>query len=312
MNEAAGKHAGIERTDTRAPHKAVREFLRGHACRIVYRHRKRRETRSPAGAFYAVNDRPAFVTDYGVDGAGHRELKGIRPMEPVISPDGTRIAYNTGFGPTALFVYSLDSGNPPVRIGSGANPRWWVDTGTGEEYVVYRTACAKTAWPDLPGVTLKQKIRKGGCVPVDEPVQLYDKGFGAGLTPDGRYLVTGYAALDIVDLVTSQHFQLFGGRQVCGVSIAPDDSNRLMELRLPHTSFGYHNLDGSNDTEVSVPAGAAEWLTPIWSNHPDFVAAAAGDPEGGHAIYLIRLSDRAKMKVIWGGDWVHPYLWVQP
>ncbi|MBD3317345.1 MAG: hypothetical protein GF344_16275 [Chitinivibrionales bacterium] len=311
MREMVDKRAGTNSmVDNYAPGEVVREFLRGRTCRIVYRHRKRQEHEVQQYSQLA-EDRTARLVEYRDGQTKGGALKGIRPMEPMISPDGTRIAYNTSFMPTDMFVCYLDRDVPPVNIGFGANPRWWVDTDTGEEYIVYRTECAKTTWPDLPGVTLKQKIRKGGCVPVDEPVQVYPKGFGAGLTPDGRYLVTGYASLDIVDLVTSQHRQLFGGRQVCSVTIAPDDTNRLMELRLPHDRFGYHNLDGTDDVEIFKPQGSTEWLTPSWSNDPDFAVAAAGNYGGTYDIYLIRLSDQAMMKVIWGGDCIHPHLWVR-
>jgi hypothetical protein len=305
MSESVAEHAVDERVADRiASYEAVREFLRGRGCRITYRTRRRQ------GAGVRRYDRTAFVLDFDREGMRHRVLEGMRPMEPVLSLDGARIAYNRSFGPTELFVYALGGGKPPVRIGFGANPRWWVDTGTGEEYIVYRTDCDKTAWPELPGITLKQKIRRGGCVPVGEPVRLYPKGFGAGLTPDGRYLVTGYAALDIVDLVTSQHFQLFGGRQVCSVSIAPDDTNRLMELRLPHDTFGFHDLDGTNDTAIAKPDGTLEWLTPCWSNHPDFAVAAARTTRDTHDLYLIRLSDQAMLNVVAGGQGIHPYLWI--
>jgi hypothetical protein len=162
-----------------------------------------------------------------------------------------------------------------------------------------------------------------GSVPVGEPATICPYGFGGGISRNGRYLATGYAHLIVADLATGEYFQPLGDRQlpdgenqVCDVSMPPDDSPRVMHLRLTlsgsgrHDFFGIARFDGGGYVKIWKPDEVLEWQTPEWSTHPDFATVSGTNPDGVYDLFLVRLSDLAIRRLTWRSGFGHTHMWV--
>jgi hypothetical protein len=135
----------------------------------------------------------------------------------LISPDGNWIVFNcyTGTSTYSAYVQELTPGSRPVLIAEpGADPHWWRDPADGSLFVVYSTTGGVIS-EGLEGFigddgsidaslgsTLIRRADLtsggGGGGPgswyyfKDPPVNLVDLPFKGGLSPDGRFLCTGY------------------------------------------------------------------------------------------------------------------------
>jgi len=78
------------------------------------------------------------------------------------------------------------------------------------------------------------------------------------------------------------------------------------------------NSATGNNTHIEAffetPREYGAWNYPEWSNHPDFAVAVATPttPGGTSALYLIRCSDSAYLKIGEGSNIVDPSLWINP
>jgi hypothetical protein len=125
--------------------------------------------------------------------------------------------------------------------------------------------------------------------------------------------------LIIADLETGAYYQPLGEKQlpnrrnqVCSVSLPPDDSERVMHLRMPHGFFGIVDFDGTGYRKFLKPEGTVEWQTPQWSWHPDFTTVSALNQEGSWDVYIVRLFDDARLRLTWDGGYIHAHMWVGP
>jgi len=230
------------------------------------------------------------------------------------------VVYNATFHASEIYVMPLDTFKP-VQVGFGAHPHWWTNPKTGETYIIYRTENGMfTGFP--PGKTMRQKLGANN-EPLGEPEEICPYGFGGGISRNGRYLATGYTHLIVADLEMGEYYQPLGDRQLpdgenqtCDISLPPDDSERLMHLRLTfigrgrHDYFGIVNFNGSGYVKFPMPEGTLEWQTPEWSTHPDFATASGTNPDGTYHVYLVRLSDLATLRLTRDGGYIHAHMWV--
>ncbi len=249
------------------------------------------------------------LLDYNAGNPEVSELGKVRPFAPVFHPDGTRAVYSTSFGKSDIHIQPLYQGREAVKVAEGAYPFFWIDPSSGTEYVTYRTECVASK-TDHPGDTVRLPIDPETSQPLGEPEIIYPKGFTGGLSPDGTFLGTAIHWFTIANLRTGEEFHPLGHEPVCNATSAPDNSGRYMVLRKDHIYFSAVKYDGTELVEIEKPEGAVEWQTPKWSNHPDFAIAVAADENLRYAIYLVRLSDNEKLKLIWGDSYVHPNFWV--
>lgn len=303
----------------------VLSFLNASSCKFIFRRLKgakmnnwqeRKVMREAGSMLYFVEyskhkPEPTWI-----------QVPEVRAFAPLFDPKGERVVYNTTFMPADIYVLPLDTFEQ-VYIGVGAHPHWWINPASGASYVIYRTENGfYTGFP--PGKTMAQKLDTDNR-PIGEPLEICPYGFGGGITPDGRYLATGYTHLIIADLETGEYLQPLGDRQlpeeanqVCDVSVSPDNSQRAMYLRITPKGEGRHdffdviNFDGSNQTKIYKPFEVEEWQTPEWSTHPNFGTAVGTRPDKTYDIYIARVSDQELLRLTWDGGYGHVNLWIEP
>jgi len=145
--------------------------------------------------------------------------------DPLISPDGNWVVYNYKSSDRknefASFAQRLEETALPVQIGLNASdPHWWVHPETNDFYVIYATYAENGGFIQqqfISGETddgsvgstwfLKLDISGSGTTALadwtkftDAPVKLVDFPFRGGLSPDARFLCTGYKYAYLYDL----------------------------------------------------------------------------------------------------------------
>ncbi|OGQ85719.1 MAG: hypothetical protein A2289_13440 [Deltaproteobacteria bacterium RIFOXYA12_FULL_58_15] len=223
-------------------------------------------------------------------------------INPLISPDGTRILYSVGSASGPKLIRARDlTGGSPQQIGAG-DVAYWHITANGEK-VLY------CDWSDkedngASGKTYLQSIEFGGTTLVGAPTVLHDRAMDAGVNGDGRWLGQVYNNLWAYDGLYDREyppssFFLDDGvpadHQTCNGSMAPDASARLMTLVIPHDwvrVFSYNaELDHFEMTsQFELPAGSQEWEFPEWSTHPGFFTAVLRGPDLKFSVYIGKVS----------------------
>jgi TolB protein len=196
------------------------------------------------------------------DGSGAQRLPG-EGKDPVLSPDGTRIAYrheaNISTDPNGpgLYVRNAD-GSDPSFLGHFTMPDWSPDGGT----IVAPETIADGGSQPAPGADLFAISPAGGT-----PQQLTDTAVVESYpswSPDGRKLAyvverdTGKAEIWVMNADGSnQHFVRDGYRPVW----SPDGSKLLFEATGDDFDFGLWlmDADGSDARMVVEEAFGAAW-----------------------------------------------------
>jgi hypothetical protein len=261
-------------------------------------------------------------------------------FHPSISPDGEWVAYCTAEEGTvsgsSLFVRRLDGkASPPIRIGPGFIPRWWIDPDSHETFLVYTTSASDDS-QDRWNATLTLMRKWAGSTASDDIVALVPDGaFHDGRSLDGRWMATGFRLLKIHDGSNGSVRTLFtapqNGKapgdtsQVCNVSMAPDSTGRMLFL-----DFGYegksavtgsfydiHAVAFLGDAQGNVlrwfpaPAGERGWQDLEWSNRTGFAVSGAEDKAGGHGhLYLLDLTSGSATRMASGTWLTMPSLWL--
>lgn len=266
---------------------------------------------------------------------------------PTISPDGRRVAYGSkraGFpsgSQVTLRELTDTAGNALVRTPVSDNaflPRWWVNDTTGDTAIVYArgaSLCESATWEGESTI-----LRTVSGLGLGAQTVLTSRGsFHGGLSPDGRFLATGYPEALVLDLFVDDlmhyfvppHNGLTSAVQVCNVSVSPDrgtpDEILLLDFGAQETSsvvgsrYGLHEvlfrcnsnlIDGSHVSRYYwKPAWAQHWDDVEWSNHPDFAAAIAFTPDT-QAVVLVNLRDSTYHEVARGTWLTDPWLWIDP
>ncbi len=303
----------------------VLDFLKTKKCKFVFRRLRGATTTTWQDREKLRNSGSMlYVVEYNVEEDQPKilEIENAKAFAPLFNPQGNRILFSSTFAPSEISILSLDN-LQMTSIGMGAHPHWWIDPQSGENWIVYRTT--NMLYTGFPlGRTMKQRVDHNN-LPIGEPAELFPYGFGGGISRDGRFLATGYAHLIIADLQLGTFQQPLGNRQLpdgenqaCDISVAPDDSQCVMHLRLSecgegrHDFFGVCNFDGSNYVSFQKPENTEEWQTPEWSTHPDFGTAVATRKDGTYDIYIVRLSDQKYLRLTKDGGYGHVHLWVKP
>ncbi len=166
---------------------------------------------------------------------------------PSWSPDGRLLAYETGWENlttpiSRIYLQPLQGARMDGPGFPATNPRWWTDG--KDTTLVWCTSGNQSGWIDSSGSTLRQKVTVSGPT---GPVEMLAKGsYNGGLSPDGRYLATGYpygVMLDRTEKV-KRYFHIYPGHpkakdgsptdslQVCNASVSqdPTHSGRMLFL----------------------------------------------------------------------------------
>ena len=215
-------------------------------------------------------------------------------------------------------------------------PHWWVTLQRGTPASFIRILQLTTAVHY--GVRPKHWFRKSAQGNRSEPLKclLLPAVSMMGYSSNGNYIVTGYTALIMRNLLTNQNQQLFlspnngkvsgGSSQVCNASISPNAGNQVFCLFLDFgypgistvtgTTYGIHQYlfevtpADSITNYIHCPAGEASWDYPKWSNQAQFAAACGSTSEGqDHTVYAVDLKNRSSIRLLAGTEVEQPYLW---
>lgn len=251
-------------------------------------------------------------------------------VNPLISPDGTRIVYSQGRpnGPKLIRVLRLSDGESN-QIATG-DIGYWHFSNSGDELIVY------CDWSDkndngAGAKTYTVQLAAGDITLAGSANEILDRAMDAGPNADLVWLGQVYGNLwahnqsSGADYPTDKFF-LAGGsvadHQTCNGSMAPDTSGRLMCLVIPHDFIRIFSHDSGSDTfrqtsEFQLPQGMTEWEFPEWSTSPAFFSAVlrASDlqnrlfigktAEGELVPELLEISGEQK-----GASYSH--LWLEP
>jgi hypothetical protein len=250
--------------------------------------------------------------------------------KPLISPDsaGGFVAYdllapnNDIYG---AYIQKLDTAAPPILISAqGTRPHWYKDS-AGLYYIIYSTAFfIPTTTMPAPGfaATYKQQVSLvGNGSLVGSPVQVAPYPMIGGLSSDGSYLCSGYAAGCFYNLPTASLISINPGVQICNPSIdpAPDSSNMMMFLNfgaeqaltdkfLPDSAYPANSqgvlpmhsvlfiVDATNTVINFIPisimgSGYAAWQCPQWSNKSNFAVALASSSDDNASWDMVLLKN---------------------
>jgi hypothetical protein len=235
----------------------------------------------------------------------------IECRQPLLSPDGTRVAYGRG---GKVYTRPLDGG-AAAQIAEGYDGHWWVDD-AGDEWLYYTTIgdnpedTARKVWYPNNGKGIQtRRIRLKDNL--DEFV--FDWKCSAGPSRDGTHLGAAYSTMIIFEAASGTAHVVNGNNQGCNGSMSPDDNYHLMHLELPHTYFCYRDMDDNRVWYVENPTGTMEWQSPEFSTHPDFAIATAKEGSGRYSVWVVKISTKEMIKILDvtdGSNWAEPHLWV--
>lgn len=249
---------------------------------------------------------------------------------PSISINGRQLAMGTvSEGQNKEGSIFLSSFTSPMQLDTlatkGAIPRWWVDS-LGDTTILF----TKTAAPNADSSTwitqssLRAKLCAGKPCAATAEIWHPTGAFHDGISTNGRWAVTAYQTLRILDRTSGVVHAPFGA-QACNASIG-GSASQILFLDFGKTgsnhfighSYGIHEylllLDPSTgqlvDT-IHAPAPWSAWNHSEWSTHANFAIATVTDAsEQNRAVYAIRLKDHAVLKIAESEDLLTPSLWV--
>jgi len=162
-----------------------------------------------------------------------------------------------------------------------------------------------------------------------------------GRSSNGRFFVSSYTSLRVYDQDSAQVKTLFqspengktpsGSTQTCNASTSPGSTNSASTNRILFLDFGYADKSslvgrpyaahefiffmnpatGQVTDTLQVPSPYTGWDFTEWSTHPEYVVASVTDGTDMHkAIYAIRTTDHAMLKLAEGDDVLMPHLFI--
>jgi len=154
----------------------VREFLGGQGGNLVYTKFE--------GEDSTKNGRSLWYVGFNEDELVERKIlqeEGREPRNPIISPDGKWVAYNTiikydtvktkdGIVDTSTrykesksYICKLAKNTQQkVFIAEGAHPHWWNMPGTNKEYIIYNNGDLEECWQCKVNWTSKEECKYPG------------------------------------------------------------------------------------------------------------------------------------------------------
>ena len=250
----------------------------------------------------------------------------IDAYHPVISPDGSKIAFCTRpegiAGISNLYVRDLNStGSNLVKLDveSAAIPRWRVLG--ADTQIVYVTSAANNSseaeWKQES--TWSVSFANGNF---GTPTKLYDGSYNGGVLSDGSLAVSGARVLRA--RLNGKETVWLDGEQACNVSLS-ERSRQILFLDFessagiafagsayaPHEQLLIADFEGNLLTMIPSPSNFAfdhsEWL----DNVENRAVATLTDADGAHSkIVLVNTQDSSILELASGTELWHPYLWV--
>jgi hypothetical protein len=222
-------------------------------------------------------------------------------VNPIVSPDGTRVVYSVGNanGTKSIYVARLSDGARQL-IATGDVGYWQFDA--GNEYIVY-CDWSSSANNGTDGKTWRRRLTAGTITPDGTAVEIHSRAMDAGVTGDGQWLGHVYSELYVWDLVAGveygpgDFFLLEGDvatSQTCNGSMSPSGTAAIMELVIPHEWVRVFTYESSGDvfresTRLQLPAGMVEWEFPEWSTDAQFATAVLQPGDLVFRLHLVRI-----------------------
>ncbi len=264
------------------------------------------------------------------------EKKNLHADSPIISPDGSFVAYylTQGGSIDGAYIQKLDPSSEPVLIAAnGTEPHWWINS-LGETFIIYSDKKQIAAPLSIgKGKTYKQKVMLSGNGSLSEepPADIAPYPMNGGLSQNGQILCTGYEQAAFYDIANTQ-LTLINSEpnvfQVCNPSIDPDTVHPdwMMFLNFYGTqslvnpfinspdypatdtlgTIPMHAVifivDMTNTVKDFIPISIAggdyvSWQDPEWSNDPRYAAALAVIDESRADLVIIKnIGDRNEKK----------------
>ena len=250
----------------------------------------------------------------------------IDAYHPVISPDGSKIAFCTRpegiSGVSKLYVRDLNAeGSNLIQLDveSAAIPRFRVVG--ADTQIVYVTSAANNTdegeWKQESTWSVPFADGKFGT-----PKKLFDGTYNGGVLSDGSIAVSGARLLRA--RVNGQESIWLDGEQACNVSLS-ENSHQILFLDfgsetgiafsgssyLAHEQLLVAGSNGKLKTMIPAPQNFAfdhsEWV----ENVQNYAVAALTDADGAHSkIVLVNTLDSSILDLASGSELWHPNLWV--
>ncbi len=278
---------------------------------------------------YVDSGRRVQIVDYREEAPAARPLTNdLDCINPLISPDGTRVVYSQGSanGPKTIKVADIATGESEV-IG-----RWdlgfWAQRGD-EELIIH------CDWSDKEqngagGKTYETTLLAGSIEALGDAVEIHGRAMDGG--PNGSLTWLGQVYNNLlaynletkVEYPTEKFFLLDGSvadHQTCNGSMAPDDSARMMLLAIPHDYVRIFSYALSTDrfeetTQLNLPGNMAEWEYPEWTTHPDYFTAVLRGTDLKNQLYVGRIEEGSivpdAIRLVDDDYASYSHLWVAP
>ena len=232
---------------------------------------------------------------------------------PMISPDGTRIVYESQ---SSIYIRLLEENSTQAFLvysgvptnGQSLEPHWWINPKTKEEYIIFCTGnVADLTWPPKSGKTFMQKIVNNA--PSGPLLTLLPFMMASGRSKNGVWGATSHHSTGMYKLYADSVRDAFfsannwsdsGGWGACNGSISPSGDparqNRLMHLNsylalANGETFENHKaivIRGYGDKDLNTPlwemgipgihcnndsSGNLFWDHSEWSSNEDYFTA---------------------------------------
>ncbi len=150
-------------------------------------------------------------------------------ISPLISPDGKRVAFNGSTRGKPTFVQDLAEGDAPVwrtpldpRARVMSDPHWHVED--GKTFIYFATLNAVVNYSDrcdqIQGSTYRVEIKGDTSIGAFETTGIRGA-YRGGISRDGNFAGTSYAATAIYDKLLDSTSLLLPGQQQCNPSMNP-------------------------------------------------------------------------------------------
>ncbi len=326
--ESGGHLGGFSQIQVVATKKQISEFFGSYLVRLVF--------------VDGITDALVTVDFSNYEVAPRRHHSESPARHPSFSPNGKWLTFSDRMegisGKASSWIASWTDLNhfEQVSGSSVAIPRWKVVN--GDTLLIYVNDASanrdSVKWASEKTYSLGWK---NGMFNGAENIFTDNGAFHDGISDDGRFLVTSYTDLRVLDNNTGKVSSYFhspqngkdaeGSAQACNASVRPGENPEIAfldfgygkESSIVGKSYRSHEYlffmdpaTGNVRDYLQVPAPYRSFDFSEWSNLEDFLITTVVDASDAHAaIYAIRRSDKAMLKLAEGTDLWHPALFVK-